>query len=294
MPLKTPLPDLPRYTFGAGDVGCPGGDAKIETELVRMAIEAGLWFHCSPQYGGRGREGGTFRFLRRVFDEAGRRPRMIVKLTCPTPEAAREDSQATLRALGLERIDIAQIVGEYIDFTEDFRRQGPRWEMFRKLKDEGLVGNYLCEIYPSNYAHALDVVGDDRVDGYIFYQNILERNVSDELNSLLAEKQADIVALRTLARVYIDFAKWDSRTADLPERVDPAHMEALKPLFERSGCRDWLQFAMWFALSLPQVKTTIGATTNPEHLAAYIRAAEEFQPLEADLVSEIGALRKAN
>ena len=48
------------------------------------------------------------------------------------------------------------------------------------------------------------------------------------------------------------------------------------------------------ALSLPQVRTTIGATTNPQHLAAYIRAAEEFQPLEADLVSEITALRKAN
>lgn len=54
-----PLFDLSRYVYGTTRVG----DSKIEMEqrvaIARAAMDAGVWFHTSHQYGGAPRDRRT-------------------------------------------------------------------------------------------------------------------------------------------------------------------------------------------------------------------------------------------
>ncbi len=306
MSAHSRLPDLSFYAFGTGDVGQPAFDAKNDGDLVRIALEAGAWLHGSPDYGGSGNAGGSFRFLRQAFDETNLatdlRSRMILKLFISgyesgapgTTDDVRANLEAMRGSLGFERLDIAQIWGGE-DLFVDFREHGPRWQALGELKEAGLVGSYVFQLTPSIAAKDVELLAASPVDGYIFYHNVIEREVNNEVHELLVRKKADVIALRTLGRVYVDYTQWDSRTAKVHRYAHgdtAARVDALKGIFERSGCRDWLHFNMCFLKSVPNVRSTVGMTTNPRHLEANLEAARSCLPLDAALAEEIHSLHQ--
>ncbi len=78
--------------------------------VARTAMDAGVWFHASPTYN----RGFTYMILRMAFDESRRQvPPMIVKIRCGSVRILRFEVEDALRRMGLERIDVAQLV-----FTE--------------------------------------------------------------------------------------------------------------------------------------------------------------------------------
>lgn len=293
------LPEMSRFTFGTGDIGQPGCDERNDRELVLTAMRAGCWLHSSPDYGGEDNAGATFRFLRRVFDEAGQRPAIISKLGAwflpvDTPGQIRENAEKIIEQLGLERIDLAQLPCKG-DLADDILARGPRHEALRRVKEDGLIGGYLAELHTSFADDSLRLARDDWPDGYIFYYNPIDRQASSEVCAALAEKGADIVALRTLGRVYVDYATWDSATAELHQYAaagSAERIDALRPIFDQSGCRDWVEFSARFILSVANVRTTVGMTTNPEHLRADIAASGAVEKADEELVSAVGTLHE--
>ena len=59
---------------------------------------------------------------------------------------------------------------------------------------------------------------------------------------------------------------------------------------ERSGIKSWTEFCVRFAHSFPQVRATVGATSRMENLQEFLGAAQNIQPLTADIVDEITQL----
>ncbi|MFU8780586.1 MAG: hypothetical protein ACNA71_06120, partial [Kiritimatiellia bacterium] len=96
-----------RYAFGSMSLGRNPASVDADLVVARRAMDAGVWFHSSPTYN----NGFTFMVLRRAFDEnrAGV-PRMIVKVRDATPALMRFEVEDSCRRLGLEALDVAQLV----------------------------------------------------------------------------------------------------------------------------------------------------------------------------------------
>ena len=250
--------------------------------------------HTSSDYGQGGHDvhpfggGQTLKVLKAAFAESPKQiPRIIVKLYCATVENARGHLETILRGLGVERIDVAQLC-TWADFAEDFGRQGPRWQMFKEFKDKGVIGNYVAEIFAPWSQNALPVIEEELVDAVIFYYNLVDRQVSNEVFDLIEAKKTPVFALRTLGGVCPNMDE-EMGTKGSEDPV-PARLAALKPLCKRSGCQSWVEFSMRFAMSMPNVVTTIGATSNLKHVQAFLAA--EKKPLPEDVVKEIGVLHR--
>jgi hypothetical protein len=64
------------------------------------------------------------------------------------------------------------------------------------------------------------------------------------------------------------------------------------PIFERSGIASWTEFCVRFAHGFPLVRATVGATSRIENLNEFLAAAEDIQPLPADIQEAIVALQR--
>jgi hypothetical protein len=59
------------------------------------------------------------------------------------------------------------------------------------------------------------------------------------------------------------------------------------PIFERSRIESWTEFCVHFAHGFTLVRATVGATGRLETLNEFLAAAENIEPLPADIVEEI-------
>lgn len=288
MKLRSPLPTLTRYTFGTGRLGAEGADVAADIKVARAAMDAGVWFHTSSDYA----KGGVFKVLRAAFAEApSQRPPCIIKVYCETAETGKAHIEEILENLGVERIDIAQLCC-HADFAEDFRQQGPRWELFRDLQTRGVIGNFVTEIFAVDSTNALEVAKDELVDGYTYYYNLIDRQIGNELDGVLREKQLPVLALRTVGGLNIDFDQIETKLAEKPDdRVFQMALE-LKPLFIQSGSRNWTDFNVRFQFSQPNILTTIGATRSLAHLETFLESVRDFQPLDQSLSDEVIAIHR--
>lgn len=286
MHLRQSLPPLSRFTFGTGRLEGGEGDFANHVKVARAAMEAGVWFHSSSDYG----KGGVFKVLRTAFAEApSQRPPCIIKVYCPTAEKAAAHIDEILANLGVDRIEIAQLCC-WSDFAEDFRTEGPRFQLFQDLQRRGVIGHYVTEVFANDSANAVEVAKADLVDGFIYYYNLIDRQISSELDALLRREKRPVLALRTVAGMKIDFDTLAGKILENPGDERLHRLTALHPLFLRSGCRDWAEFNVRFLLTQSPVRTTIGATQSLAHLERFLEVEREFQPLDDALMAEIAAL----
>jgi hypothetical protein len=106
---------------------------------------------------------------------------------------------------------------------------------------------------------------------------------------LLVERNETIVAMRTVSGGNVHALR------DVPGAAWKPYLQEraveVTPIFERSGLKSWTEFCVRFAHSFPQVRATVGSTSNPERFKEFLSAAKEIEPLPEDIVKEIAALQ---
>jgi hypothetical protein len=251
-------------------------------------MNAGVWFHTSHTYG------DALSVLRAAFDQDRTRvPRLIVKIGWNSIPELRDVIHQNLDPLGLESLDLGQLcLGGAL--AEEFANGGACYREFQRIKEEGLVKRFVVEVFPwTSYISLKALKGgypQGIVDGYIFYLNPLQRFASNELWDLLVKQGEAMIAMRTVSGGPVH------KLRDVPGYAWKEYLQQraveVAPIFERSGIASWTEFCVRFAHSFPLVRATVGATSKPENLQEFLRAASHIEPLAEDIVSEISALQR--
>ncbi len=264
------IPSHTNLTFGSGGITDPNNPECLQ--VTRMAMEAGVWFHVA-NYGG-----GVYRVLKQAFAEAPTLvPRCIVKIDGQGPDLLRNSVMEALRETGLARLDIGQVCGNPVDDSFE-----PTLEVIAELQEKGLIGPIIMDVIKSYSEKVEQAIDRNLFEGYIFYYNVTERQLSQPVQDRITAQRIPVYAMRTFG----------GRCPQNLLNGDPDHprRRALDALFEASGCLTLLDFCVRFPLSHPHVVTTVGSTGKVEHLKALLDAIDRFEPLPPSVVEEIDAL----
>ncbi len=279
------------FTFGSMSLGTNLLRLDEHLRVARAAMDAGVWFHSSPTYN----RGFTYMVLRMAFDEARHQvPPMIIKIRCGTPKLLRFEVEDALRRLGIERIDVAQLVftetGGYKPVTDDFAHDGEIAATCQLLRREGKVSQFCPQVDRESSPAFLPIA--KKFDGFLLYLNPLERDVDDAMWSYLQREATPLWALRTLAGAVGDPARLDKRQAEKPDDPNLPKTERLLSLSRDIGSGNWTEFCMAYAQSVPNLVTTIGGTGDLAHLNEFLSKSTGAKPLTNGVMSEIDAIRK--
>lgn len=289
-PTPTPALDgVSPYIYGTTRLGDASLAFEARVSMARAAMESGVWFHTSHQYG------DALAVLRAAFDQdRAHVPRLIFKIGWESVEDVRATVARLTDAVGIERMDIGQLClnGE---LARDFAAGGPSVDGLRRLRDEGRVARYVLQVFPWTSEVALSALnaGHARglIDGYIFYLNPLQRFASNALWDRLLEAGSSIIGMRTVAGGNV----FDLRDVPGAAWKDYLRQRAVEvaPIFERSGVASWPVFCTRFAHSFSGVCASVGSTSRVARLAELVDAARgRIEPLDPEAVSALVALQR--
>jgi predicted aldo/keto reductase-like oxidoreductase len=287
MPPAKLLTDISPYVYGTTRLG----DDKIpfdeRVKAARAAMDADIWFHTSHTYG------DALKVLSTAFDqERSKVPKLIVKIGWTNANELYDVINQNIGPLGLENLELGQLCLSGA-LAEDYANGGKCYEVFSEIKREGLVNRFVLEVFPWTSHIALKALRGGYpqgiVDGYIFYLNPLQRFASNELWDELVQRNEPIIAMRTVSGGNVHRLR-DVPGAAWKEYLQQRAVEAA-PIFERSGIPSWTEFCVRFAHSFPQVRATVGATSQPERLHEFLDAAKDIKPLPAEVLKEITTLQ---
>ncbi|HEY8667260.1 MAG TPA: hypothetical protein VIL86_11375, partial [Tepidisphaeraceae bacterium] len=235
------------------------------------------WFHSSHAYG----NGKVIETLKKAFAESPRqRPKMIFKIDGLDVKGLQESVEGAL-STGVDRIDIGQVCGN--PPIEELQPGRPMHDALARLLEQGKVGHLCMEIFWQFSPNALRCLQANIFNSYTYYFNAVNREVSNELYDELQRRQTPILALRTLGGGPESY--WGTPDA-------AAAKTALDAIYAESGCATKLEFRCRFILSFPNTRTTIGASSKPDHLQALLGACAGAKPLAAGIISRIEALHR--
>ncbi|MFA5257558.1 MAG: aldo/keto reductase [Opitutales bacterium] len=290
MTTRLQIPGLTPYVYGTTRLGDASIPFAARVAIAREAMNTGVWFHTSTQYG------DALQVLRAAFDEdRANVPHIFYKIQADSLDGFKKAVHEHIDVLGLDHMDVGQLClgGEY---AENFARTGKGLEDFRALKDEGLVRNFVLEVFPWTSANPLAALKagytDELISAFIFYLNPLQRFVSNILWDTILEKKAPIVAMRTVSGGNVH------RLRDVPGAAWKDYLRAraveVAPIFERSGIASWTEFCVRFAHSLPNVLATVGSSSRSAGLKEFTDAIKggAIKPLPQDIVDDILALQR--
>jgi len=278
------LPGLTRYVYGTTRLGDGSLPFEARVAVARAAIDAGVSLHTSHSYG------DALQVLRAALDQdRSSIPSLIFKIGWDSVEQVRDVIHQNLAPLALDHMAVGQLcLGGPL--AEQFRSGGPACDGLRGLKEEGLVGRFVLEVWPWSSDVAVDALlgghAQGLIDGYIFYLNPLQRFASNALWDLLHRRGETIVAMRTVAGGSLDRLKENG-----PDYLR-ARAVQVAPVYARSGCKTWTEFCARFALGYSNVAATVGATSRLENLREFTEAVQAATPLPADVVAEVEALQR--
>ena len=277
------LTDLSPYIYGTTRLG----DEKIpfdeRVSVARAAMQGVDWFHTSHTYG------NALQVLRAAFDQDRTRiPKLIVKIGWSHVGELRDVIHQNIDPLGLNGLELGQLCLNG-SLAEDYANGGECYEVFSRIKQEGLVNRFVLEVFPWTSDVALKALRAGYpagiVDGYIFYLNPLQRFASNELWDVLVGRNEPMIAMRTVSGGNVH------RLRDVPGYAWKPYLQEraiqVAPIFERSGIQSWTEFCVRFAHSFPQVRATVGATSRIENLNEFLIAAENIELLPKDIQDEI-------
>lgn len=284
-----PLHDLSRFIYGTTRLGDAALPFEERVRVARAAMEHGVWFHTSHQYG------DALAVLREAFArDRARVPRLIFKIGWNSVAEVRATVEKLTRAVGVEHMDVGQLCLDG-ELAKDFAAGGPSVRALHDLRSEGRVGRYVLQVFPWTSHVALEALraghASGLVDGYIFYLNPLQRFATNPLWDLLRETRASIIAMRTVAGGDLYALR------DVPGAAWKDYLRArageLAPIFERAQVPSWPEFCLRFAHGVPGVCASVGATARPERLAELVRLARgPLPPLDASVIADIEKLQR--
>jgi predicted aldo/keto reductase-like oxidoreductase len=277
------LTDLSPYIYGTTRLG----DEKIpfdeRVRIAQVAMAKVDWFHTSHTYG------DALKVLRTAFDQDRTRvPKLIVKIGWKDADELRSVIHENIDPLGLDGLELGQLCLSGT-LAEEYTNGGNCYKVFSQIKQEGLVRRFVLEVFPWTSDVALQAIRggypEGIVDGYIFYLNPLQRFASNELWDLLVERDEPVIAMRTVAGGNVH------RLRDIPGYAWKPYLQQraleVAPIFERSGISSWTEFCVRFAYGFPQVRATVGSTSQLKNLDEFLTAAQTIQPLPEEVQNEI-------
>lgn len=285
-----PGPALTPFTFGCMSLGYDPAEMQNNIRLARIAMETGVWFHASQEYAG----GGAFMILHHAYREnRSQIPRMILKIRCDNAAVLKYDVEDALRRMNIDQVNIAQLCRAKHDkrpVVDDFLVHGEMWQVCQDLQKQGKVGQYVMEIFASFSADAIRAVQANLFPGYIFYFSPGERQTNTELFELLESRGENILSLRTMCGGILDPERIQSIREKKPQDRAIARFEALKPIYEQSGCANWVEFAFSFLKAFPTLRTSIAGTAKEVHFKELLAGSQKAIPMAPALVKQIKAL----
>ena len=271
------MSEISRYTFGSMSLGRSEATLDADIAVARRAMEAGVWFHSSPTYN----RGFTYMVLRHAFDEARHQvPRLIIKLRDGTPKLLRFEAEDACRRLGIDAIDVAQLVSLERGpgcLTEQLRSGGAVADELAHLRRRGLIKQAVIFVDRGNSDAGVAALSSNLVEGLTFYWNACQRDCSEAAWQGIRTAHVPVLALRTLAGGPLD-------------AESAARRPAAAVLVRESGCADEVEFAVSLARSVPEISTTIGGTASLAHLERYLACVAVARPLPPAILSRWEAL----
>ena len=277
------LGDLSPYIYGTTRLGDETIPFDERVDIAQAAMEKVDWFHTSHTYG------DALKVLRTAFDQDRTRvPKLIVKIGWKHVDELRGVIHQNIDPLGLDGLELGQLCLSGT-LAEEYANGGDCYKVFSQIKQEGLVRRFVLEVFPWTSDIAVKAIRggypDGIVDGYIFYLNPLQRFASNELWDLLVERNEPMIAMRTVSGGNVH------RLRDVPGAAWKEYLQQraveVAPIFERSGIPSWTEFCVRFAHGFPQVRATVGATSDVENLDEFLTAAQNIQPLPVEIQNEI-------
>ncbi|WP_269524985.1 hypothetical protein [Coraliomargarita parva] len=280
------FPELSPFTFGSMSLGQEPLDLKSDIAVARQAMDAGVWFHSSPTYN----KGFTYMVLRMAFDEApAQRPPLIIKIRDAEPRLVRFEVEDCLRRLGVDCIDLIQLV--YMQpadssIVDGFMQNDERRELVERFKQEGKIGKALLYLQKDRAPESRTALEQGLFDGVIFYENLIQHELPGTVHDFLqARPDFPALALRSVfGGGYLGAGSGaDDGLKDKFRRLEQLSSEL--------GCQDLVELSMRFARHHANVRTTIGGTKNPEHLQRFLDLADSAAPLPEEAVRRILEIR---
>lgn len=284
------LRDLSPFVYGTTRLGDDQLPFERRVEVARRAMDAGVWFHTSHTYG----DGRALQVLRAAFDQdRARVPKLIAKIGWSSLDELRQVIHQNLDPLGVESLALGQLCLSG-PLAEEYASGGNCYETFTRMKQEGLVRRFVLEVFPWTSEIALRALrggySEGIVDGCIFYLNPLQRFASNELWDLMVERGEPMIAMRTVAGGNVHSLR------DVPGYAWKPYLQEraveVVPIFERSGIPSWTEFCIRFAHSFPQIRATVGSTSHPKRFQEFLSAAQNLEPLPAEIRDEIAKLHR--
>lgn len=286
--MPSRLSDLPPYIYGTTRLGDESVPRKQRVEVATHAAETVGWMHTSRQYD------KAIELLGEVFAQHPQHlPQLIVKIGGGTADDVRDTIAENTGPLGVSSVTIGQL-SPVEELEHDLVEGGSALDGLRRVRDEGLVGRYVLEIFPWTSDAPLAALRaghlDDLIDGYILYLNPLQRFASNELWDELLDRDSAIVSMRTVGGAPVHTLRDVPGAAWRPYLQERAIEVA--PIFERSGIESWAEFCMRFAHSTPQVVSTVGSASKLANLAELVGCSRRLDPLDSSIVDELFALQR--
>jgi aryl-alcohol dehydrogenase-like predicted oxidoreductase len=212
---------------------------------------------------------------------------MILKIRDAEPALVRFEIEDSLRRLGLERIDIVQLVHDDAcpkTIVQDFLDRGERWKLVESFKKEGKIGSAALYLTRNrSLPLTREALETGLFDAVIFYNNLMEYDVPDGLESFIPSKpELPVLALRTV------YGGLVIKTGEAGSDAEKARkLDHLNRLAEEYSNGDPVELSMRFILAHGKVQTTIGGTKNLQHLEHFLRLSENIRPLPEPVAQEI-------
>ena len=286
--MASPLSDLPPYIYGTTRLGHSDVPRDQQLAMARTALATGLWMHTSRQYD------HALEVLGEAFAEnPDAIPPLIVKLGGGSADDVRETIAENLAPLGIGSIAIGQL-NPVDQLAHDLVEGGARLDGLRRIRDEGLVGRFVLEIFPWTSSAPLEALRaghlEGLVEGVITYLNPLQRFASNALWDELQARGTSIISMRTVCGAPVQMLR------DVPGAAWKPYLQQraaeVAPIFERSGVATWAEFCFRFVRSFDQVVSTVGSTSRPEHLDELLQQSQGAGGLEPDVLAELDALQR--
>ncbi|TVR43518.1 MAG: hypothetical protein EA402_09455 [Planctomycetota bacterium] len=270
------------YIFGAMSLGADEARIEDHIRVARRAMELGLWFHASLTY----HRGFSFMALRCAFDEApSQRPPLMLKIRDASPRWLRFECEDCCRRLGIDGIDVAQLVGQDRQGPDHLiaqlqRGSGPVLDELASLRQRGLIRQAVLYMDPDTSEAAVAAArGSELINGLTGYWNLWQDPCTPAAWQALREAQLPLIAIRTLAGA--------------TERP-PALAAEAQAIAEAAGHGSQLQLALDLVASEDRVLASVGGTGSIAHLEELATAAKQAKALAPKLLTRITALRQAS
>lgn len=253
--LKRPIPKsktgetVPVVGLGTAHVFDVGTAAEREPlqEVLRLFVEqGGQLVDTSPMYGAAETVVGD------LAGALGVRPKLFVatKVWTTGREAGIRQMEASMKRLGVERLDLIQ-VHNLVDLATQLAT-------LREWKAQGRV-RYLGVTHYQDSAHAeLErVMRAEDIDFVQLNYSIVSRGAEERLLPLAMERKIGVLVNRPFERA---------------ELFDKVKGQALPPWAAEFDCTSWAQFFLKFVLSHPAVTCAIPASSKAKHLLDNMQA----------------------